>query len=330
MALSFEDSLNATNEANVESSTVTTSASNDGQAASVASYSLSNENTAVAAYSLVDEGWTQDANYKYYDDFSDDNVSNIDDNKNIALNQKQFNITQEENSQFIPFEMPRYYDGYDLKNAVISIHYERSDGKHGVSEAVNVFYNDSKIRFGWLVDAYATEVSGNIKFEIHATGATFDSDGIEYGYVWKTRYNDKMSVLKSLCGVECDGAINIGDSWVQDLVTAVAEKVSDQIVKAQVGKQVAAAKSFANRAEIAATDAEAKVNEALVGYATEEYVNTAVAGVDVTEQLNDYALKTYVDEQVAGVDVSEQLKDYAKAEDVYTRSETDAKVAASL
>ena len=120
MALSFEDSLNATNETNVKSSTVTTSAANDEQVASVASYSMSNEDIAVTAYSLADEGWTKDTNYKYYSDFRDDNVSNIDDNKNIALNQKQFNITQEENSQFIPFEMPRYYDGYDLKNAVIS------------------------------------------------------------------------------------------------------------------------------------------------------------------------------------------------------------------
>ena len=330
MALSFEDSLNATNETNVKSSTVTTSAANDEQVASVVSYSMSNEDIAVTAYSLADEGWTQDTNYKYYYDFSDDNVSNIDDNKNIALNQKQFNITQEENSQFIPFEMPRYYDGYDLKNAVISIHYERSDGHHGVSEAVNVFYNDSKIRFGWLVDAYATEVSGNIKFEIHATGATFDSDGKEHGYVWKTRYNDKMSVLKSLCGAECDGAISIGDTWVQELVTAVAEKVSDQIAKAKVGEQVAAAEAAANRAEIAATDAEAKVNEALEGYATEDYVDTAVAGVDVTDQLNDYALKTYVDEQVAGVDVTDQLADYAKIADVYTQQQTNEYVTSIL
>ena len=45
------------------------------------------------------------------------------DKKDIKLDGKQFNITQEENSQYIPFEMPRYYDGFDLKGTKLSIYY---------------------------------------------------------------------------------------------------------------------------------------------------------------------------------------------------------------
>lgn len=37
----------------------------------------------------------------------------------------------------------------------------------------------------------------------------------------------------------------------------------------------------------------------LTGYATEEYVDTAISKVDVTEQLKDYATTKYVDDRVA-------------------------------
>ncbi len=37
----------------------------------------------------------------------------------------------------------------------------------------------------------------------------------------------------------------------------------------------------------------------LTGYATEEYVDTAISKVDVTEQLKDYATTNYVDDRVA-------------------------------
>lgn len=266
-----------------------------------------------------EETWAEDrTNYRWFNEYEDNDYSTVDDKKNIELNEKQFNITQEENSQFIPFEMPRYYDGIDLINTALSIHYDRSDKQHGVSEPVNVTYNSEKIRFAWLADASVTGVAGKIKFEIHATGAIFDSDGNSYAYEWKSRPNENLEVLQSLCGVDCGGIINVDSSWVQELVTSVAEKVAQQIADAQVGEQVAKAEDAATRAETAANNAEQNVQNALVGYATEEYVNTAVAGVDVSDQLENYALKTYVDEQVAGVDVTEQLESYALKSDVST------------
>ena len=131
------------------------------------------------------------------------------------------------------------------------------------------------------------------------------------GYVWKTKKNETLNVLQSLC--DCEEVVNnIDDTWMQELVTDIAEKVADEIKNVAVGEQVAAAENAAIRAESAADSAEQTVTNALVGYATEEYVNAAVDGVDVTEQLNDYALITYVDDAVASVDVTEQLESYVK------------------
>lgn len=331
MSLSFEESLK-NNLKNPVVEPVATMSINDVNNMDVNNNGIMtlNEMPIMAAYSGEDGNWQQHPDYVYYSSFDDNNISVINNEKNVVLNEKQINITQEENSQYIPFEMSRYYDGYDLTNAVISIHYETKSGEHGASNAVNVSYNDEKIRFGWLVGAHATTEAGKLKFEIHAVGSVTGSDGVLRGYLWKTKCNEDMNVLQSLCGFNCDNRIDVDESWVQEIVTSVAEKVADQIANAQVGNQVAAAESAAQRAETAADEAEQKVTSALNGYATEKYVDDAVAGVDVTEQLKDYALKTYVDEQVSSVDVSEQLKDYALAENVYTKTDSDAKLAATL
>ena len=277
----------------------------------VSSIMTLNETSMIAAYSGDDGSWHQHPDYDYYSDYSDDNISLIDDVKNINLNEKQFNITQENNSQYIPFEMPRYYDGFDLTTTAISIFYVTQYGEAS-DQPINVTYNDKKIRFAWLVSDNATRMAGKIEFEIQAIGV--NSAGKPY--VWKSRSTDKLNVLQSLASEK--GNISIDESWVTELVEKITENVTEKIAEAQVGEQVERAENAATRAETAANNADKAVETALVGYATTEYVDNAVSGVDVTEQLQDYALKTYVDEAVAGVDVTEQLKDYALKSDVST------------
>ena len=78
-----------------------------------------------AAYS--GEQWTVDDKYLYYPEYSDENISEIDDEKNITLDPHQINLTQESSSQYIPFKMPRFYDGYDLVNATLIVHFVNKD-----------------------------------------------------------------------------------------------------------------------------------------------------------------------------------------------------------
>ena len=276
------------------------------------------ETSEIAAYSGDDGNWQEHPDYVRYYSFSDDNLSVISDEKDINLNSKQFNITQEENSQYIPFEMPRYYDGYDLIDTEISVHYETNSGRHGASKPVNVTYNDNKIRFGWLVDAGATLDAGKLKFEIHAYGTVTGNDGNTLGYVWKTKSNENLNVLQSLC--DCEDVINnIDDSWMQELVTNIAEKIASEIKDVSVGEQVEAAKNYATTAEQYADEAQ-------------QYAESAYSSAEnaVNLALKDYATTAYVDEAVAGVDVSGQLKDYALVENVYSKTDSDAKLAATL
>ena len=321
MSLSFEDSLKkALKEREVVANIENATASNT-PVMTLESYDIAeDEDNIIAAYSGDDGNWVQHTNYKYYSDYFDDNVSIVDDKKNITLNEDQINITQEENSQLIPFEMPRYYDGFDMSTTALSIHYETSDKYHGVSIPVNVTYNDSKIRFSWLIDAKATHAVGRLSFEIHATGINSKKEA----YVWKSRPIDKLNILKSLCG-DCEETIHINDSWAKELVEAVATNVADKIADAQVGEQVAAAQKAATDSQMYANAAQTSANEAstnaqkavqleLENYATKEYVDS----LDISEQLKDYTTKTYVDESIASIDVTEQLNDYALKTEVST------------
>ena len=338
MSLSFEESLKNLKNAMAISATepmIATAEVNEVNDIAVANTDIMmlDEAPMIAAYSGNDGNWQQHNSYVYYSTFSDDNISVVSDEKEITLNKKQFNITQEENSQYIPFEMPRYYDGYDLTRAAISIHYETSSGNHGAAKPVNVTYNNEKIRFGWLVDAGATADVGKLKFEIHAYGTVSGNDGKAVGYVWKSKTNENLNVLQSLC--DCEEVINkIDDTWIQELVSDVAKTVAEEIAGVTVGEQVERAEDAAARAESAAANAERSVENALNGYATEAYVQSEIGKVDVSGQLQDYALKTYVDEAVKGVDVTEQLESYVKTSDLetnyYNRTEADESVATTL
>lgn len=372
MSLSFKDSLKKNNEMIAATESATVAAANIGNMnIEPPALMTLDEDYGIAAYAGDDGNWTQHSGYTYYSSFFDDNLSVVNDKKEISLNDKQINITQEENSQFIPFEMPRYYDGYDLTRATLSVHYETKNGRHGSSKPVNVTYNNEKIRFGWLVDAGATLEAGKLKFEIHAYGTVRGDDGVVKGYTWKTKTNESLNVLQSLC--DCEDVINnIDDSWMQELITDIAENIAEEIKDIAVGEQVEAAENaalsaqqsanaasqYAKNASTAATEA---LNEVLGNYATTDYVDEAVAGVDVTEQLKDYAKTEDVNTAILGInnnlqnnyytkietngilesyatkddvsnaiteaDISEKLNDYYKKSETYNKDEVDTKVA---
>ena len=300
MALSFEDSLKAAQAESEDATAMAATAS----VMSLESYDVAaDEGIAVAAYSGDDGSWTQHAGYDWYTGvdgvagslgYDDDDMSNIDAMKNVSLNSKQFNINQEHKSQFIPFEMPRYYDGYDLTKATIGINYRRKDGDVRTKKAVNVRYNNEKIQFGWLVESHATEVTGKLEFEIVAFGTD---------YIWKSRMVDKMNVLESIPFSDELISIESDDTWVSEIVEAVTE----QIVGMEFNEQLASANEAVTRAETAAANAESAATTAvkaeLSNYATIEYVDS----IDVSDQLTEYA-KT--------AEVESKLSDYAKLDEL--------------
>ena len=239
-------------------------------------------------------GWTRVTypQYVWFNQFNDEKISHIDENKDITIDSSQINISQESKSQFIPFEMPRYYDGIDLTRMAISIHFTNRDQQHAASPAVNVEYKDDKIRFAWLVDGNATHIDGSLQFEIHADGSISDNSGKQYEYRWKSKPTDKLNIVKSLCQDPNCEPIFVNEDWVQEIVKNVATAVAKEIKDVQVDLS-----NYYTKTEV-----DEKVNNVtvdLTGYATETYVDEKVAAVDVSDQLVDYAKKTEVPTKIS-------------------------------
>lgn len=295
----------------------------------------------------TEPGWTRvtDPEYAWFDEFTDDKISYVDENKDITIDNSQINISQESKSQFIPFEMPRYYDGIDLTKMAISIHFTNSDKQHAASPAVNVQYNNDKIRFAWLVDANATHIDGNLQFEIHADGAISDNTGKSYGYRWRSKPTDKFNIVKSLCQDPNCEPIYVNDDWVQEIVQNVATAVAEQIKNVQVDLG-----NYYTKTEV--DEKIANVNVDLTGYATKTYVQEQIDAIPEPD-LSDYALKTDIPKKVSDLtndagyltSVPEEyitetelnakgyltehqdLSDYAKSADVYTKEQVDTAIA---
>ena len=107
-------------------------------------------------------------------DFADDSYFEIDARtKQIAAITEQPIVAGENLSQFIKFQMPRYYDAIDLTEMDIHILYQSPDNYKDANAAVNKEYSDDHIRFGWLVPYEACPITGKLTFAIEFVGSNY-------------------------------------------------------------------------------------------------------------------------------------------------------------
>lgn len=250
-------------------------------AATPAVMSMAAYDEPIAAY----ESWEKPANansYEYYDnEYYDEKFSVVDSNKNITLNTEQINLTQESNSQYIPFEIPRYYDGFDLSRTLLAIYWVNRNGEGSFAIPVDVYCSADKIRFAWLVNDDVTAIAGQVKFEIQGSG--INSRGQEY--VWKTKSNDGINVIQSL---KCNTFIRPDESWQNSFI--------QKITREKEAAESAAASVQGILEDVEALKAETQdLYDALQNGLADE-AQQAVANV-----IDDYALKTYVDDAVEDV-----------------------------
>lgn len=299
MSLSFKDSLKMAieekSQVEVQTDNATSiSVDEDIPAASISTFSL----RSTYATATDSDGWILDEKYLFYEDYNDDSLSIVDDLKNITVDQNQINITQEDHSQFIPFEMNRYYDGFDLTTTNLLIYFVNRENKDGYATPVNVYYNDSKIKFAWLVDANATALEGKLKFEIHAIGVNSKGDN----YVWKTKSNEELNILKSLQG---DGSIKPSTSWITSFMTQVTEKVAEaQYAVQEAQETVENIETLAQQVSESAQNVQSIIDNAKTEL--EATVDTTV-NEKVATALSDYYTKLEIDNLIADVDLTEEL-----------------------
>lgn len=273
------------------------------EAAQASNTTSTTSNEIMTLSALPDDGYEKVSNplYLWIDAYTDDDYSTVDKLKNIVVSDKQINITQEDNSQTIPFEIPRYWDGIDLSQMTIQIKYVNSKGLEGLATPINVMRNSEKIRFYWLIDQGATSIKGLLAFEISASGTVTYTDNTgneqQKNYIWKTRPNKNgINILESLSG---NGAIEPSQGWETYL-----QQVSALVTEAS--SSAASAKKSANDAVNLALEIDNKINNAsdtitqtvmsnmeteLSKFYTKEEVDTLLDNIDFTDLINEIQTK---------------------------------------
>lgn len=217
--------------------------------------------------------------YEKYTQYSDAKISTIDESGNIKVDSSQINFTQEINSQFIPFEMPRFIDGIDLMGMTLIIYFVNPEGLSDYAKPVNVSFSEDKIQFAWLVDEKVTAIAGEVKFEIIA----FGTNEKQKKYLWKSQPNGRINIQASLSG---NGVIPEGTPGYMDLLEQIEQKADE------VEKNASNAADSANRAENAAQNVETTMDGM-----KQEVVQEVNASMDIRldERLVDYYTKQEVD-----------------------------------
>ena len=304
MALSYEDSLNAQNAQNMKSTETTEVKTEETLVATASVMSLDDDVSALAE--TEEETWIKSDRYLWYDDFDDDKISVVDELKNIKLDPTQVNLSQEESSQYMPFEMSRRYDNFDLAlNARIQFHYVNKEGEEDYVNAINVSYTEDKIRFALLVPYGMTYLDGKVSFEIVATGTNSKGEN----YKWISKPCKDLEVLKSLSG---NGIV---DPTTSDWYTQFVRDMDAKITEAQNYAQEAQAaidtvQTLADQAQASADQAQSVVDSAKSELA-------ASVGSSISTSLSNYYTKQEVIDSISS-SLSTSLENY------YTKEEVDA------
>ena len=118
--------------------------------------------------------------YEYVDGYDNSNAYSDDmvfevskEDKSISVIKKQVLISGERNSQYIEFQMPRYYDGIDLSEKNIEVIYVTETGVSDINKAINVRRSEEQILFGWLVPGGALQDPGTLSFCIEFAGEEY-------------------------------------------------------------------------------------------------------------------------------------------------------------
>lgn len=235
-----------------------------------------------------EETWTLDTSgrYKSTDNFADGkryedvDFSYVDNKKTVKINENQINLTQEDSSQYMPFEMFRYYDGIDLKEMKLSVYFLNVDDAEGEATPINVRYSNTKIRFGFLVPKEATAIKGKLRLEIWAKG----TNPLGGNYWLKTKPNDDIEILESLHG---NGNVIVDEGWA----TSVLEEVQNAALDAQAASTTA--QNAATEAQAALDEVDAKIEN--VSSEISNAIKAEMENTYYTIEETDAAIKTSID-----------------------------------
>lgn len=202
----------------------------------------------------IEEGFTPLDTYTQYAEYSDEHIYEIGEDRSVP-DVDQITMKGDTNSQYITFQMPRYFDGVDLttKPIIVRWYNAKNEAEGGsYSDICDARYNEDCIRFAWLLEFGTTEVCGLVGFSFETIG----TNEVDHSYVWKTALG-KLYITDNL-----DNGAG-GDEPSEDWFTRLMARI-DEMYKAAAAAEVAteAAKGATSDAEKATVQADAATTAA--------------------------------------------------------------------
>lgn len=117
----------------------------------------------------------------------------------------------------INFQMPRYYNGFDMSTFATRVNYINAAGQMNFYSVSDLTIENDTLYFTWLLESDVTAYVGNVSFVVNMRKT--DGDVVEQNFY--TTITDKLKVLE---GLEVD--ISITPEEQHDLLAAMTEALS--------------------------------------------------------------------------------------------------------
>lgn len=104
---------------------------------------------------------------------------------------KNIGVVGDHYAETVYFQIPKLFDDVDLSTKTIQIWFLNAAKYKGISEAIDVTFDDSNLYFGWEIDRRVTAKSGQVSFGIYFTD--MEGRGYQLGTTAAT-----VSVLQGL------------------------------------------------------------------------------------------------------------------------------------
>lgn len=162
--------------------------------------------------------WTLDQKYDVKNFYVDEHGIVDIKNKTIGDMSKHISVKGESYSQYIEFKISRFYDGIDLTNMLLAIYYDVPSVGSDESKPINVYYNETEMKFGWAIPVEVVQTNLTIDLCVYARGKLSDGNN----YILKT----KTATYQINDGLELgSGVIQPTNNWYTNFVFEMDSKV---------------------------------------------------------------------------------------------------------
>ena len=173
-------------------------------------------------------------------------------------------VQGDKNINRVNFQMPRYYNGFDMSEFDVRVNYKNANGDKNFYIVKDATVRDDVIYFTWLVDPYATAYIGMVQFVVRL----FKLDEENGDHIFYTTHNSAQ-VLEGLMVDE-----QLTEEEYSDWSSKLQQELSD-VLKAKTDEYSSKIEDYVNGLQ---SGVDEYVNNLQSG--VEDYVNNLNGGIN--------------------------------------------------